>query len=74
VYPNPHSVGSSLARPELPNDFDRARAAEESRDDLGGDITIPGGSGSIGCLAVGDEAAEDLFVLAPTRAEEMPWW
>jgi hypothetical protein len=31
---------------------------------LGGDIMIHGGAGSIGCLAIGDQGAEDLFVLA----------
>src|SRR5262249_30050821 len=33
-------------------------------EELGGDIMIHGGWGSIGCLAIGDLAAEDLFVLA----------
>jgi hypothetical protein len=47
-----------------PNDYDRARGAEDGRDQLGGDIMIHGGSTSIGCIAIGDEAAEDLFVLA----------
>lgn len=47
-----------------PNAADRARAASEGRTDLGGDIVIHGGSASIGCLALGDDAAEDLFVLA----------
>ena len=31
---------------------------------LGGDIMIHGSSVSVGCLAMGNEAAEDLFVLA----------
>ncbi len=30
----------------------------------GGDIMIHGSNASIGCLAMGDEAAEDLFILA----------
>jgi hypothetical protein len=47
-----------------PNAFDLARAAEDGRTELGGDIMIHGGAMSHGCLAVGDEAAEDLFVLA----------
>ena len=47
-----------------PNEFELARAAEEERWEPGGEIMIHGGEGSSGCLAVGDPAAEDLFVLA----------
>src|SRR6185295_3156138 len=36
----------------------------DGRDALGGDIMIHGGTTSHGCLAIGDEAAEELFVLA----------
>jgi hypothetical protein len=39
-------------------------AAVDGREDLGSDIMIHGKSASVGCLAMGDEAAEDLFVLA----------
>jgi hypothetical protein len=64
VYLNPNSVAHLSLALSYPNDYDRARAEEEGRDDLGGDIMIHGGSGSAGCLAVGDVAAEELFVLA----------
>lgn len=66
VYLNPNSVSHLSLALGYPNDFDRAHAAEDGREPaiLGGDIMIHGGSGSIGCLAVGDQAAEDLFVLA----------
>jgi hypothetical protein len=64
VYLNPNSVAHLSLALSYPNDYDRARAAEDGRDALGGDIMIHGGSASIGCLAMGDEAAEDLFVLA----------
>jgi hypothetical protein len=47
-----------------PNAFECSRAAEEARFEPGGEIMIHGGAASRGCLAVGDEAAEDLFVLA----------
>jgi len=47
-----------------PNDFDLAHAVEEGRNQPGGEIMIHGDDVSSGCLAVGDEAAEDLFVLA----------
>jgi hypothetical protein len=51
-------------RVDYPNARDRARAKQERRTELGGDIMIHGSNVSIGCLAMGDEAAEDLFVLA----------
>jgi hypothetical protein len=49
---------------DYPSAYDRARAAEDGRTDLGGDIFIHGKDVSIGCLAVGDPAIEELFVLA----------
>jgi hypothetical protein len=64
VYLNPNSVAHLSLALSYPNDDDLARAAEDGRDALGGDIMIHGGSISSGCLAMGDEAAEDLFVLA----------
>ena len=64
VYLNPDSVAHLSLALSYPNDYDRARAAEDGRDTLGGDIMIHGGSLSSGCLAMGDEAAEELFVLA----------
>lgn len=50
-------------RLNYPNAYDRAMAERDQRTSLGGDIMIHGGSVSIGCLAVGNDAAEDLFVL-----------
>ena len=68
IYPiellNPNSLYHVSLRIGYPNAFDRAQAEKEGRANLGGDIMIHGGAASIGCLAVGDEAAEDLFVLA----------
>lgn len=61
---NPDSLYHLALRVDYPNADDRAMAARDGRAALGGDIMIHGGSGSIGCLAMGDEAAEDLFVLA----------
>lgn len=47
-----------------PNQFDRSKAAEDGRSNLGGYIQIHGGNNSTGCLAIGEEAIEDLFILA----------
>ena len=63
-YLNPNSRYHLSMKISYPNAFDQARAAGEGRTDLGGDIMIHGKDVSIGCLAMGDEAAEDLFVLA----------
>ncbi|MBD0371676.1 MAG: L,D-transpeptidase family protein [Pyrinomonadaceae bacterium] len=61
---NPNSRYHLSLRVGYPNEFDKRMAALERRGNLGGDIMIHGGDSSRGCLAVGDEAAEDLFVLA----------
>ena len=61
---NPNSQYHVSLRIGYPNAFDRAMAAKMGRTDLGGDIMIHGQSVSIGCLAMGNVAAEDLFVLA----------
>jgi len=66
VYLNPNSIAHVSLAVGYPNAFDRAHADEDGREAamLGGDIMIHGGSGSVGCLAIGDQPAEDLFVLA----------
>jgi murein L,D-transpeptidase YafK len=46
-----------------PNAFDRRQAASDGRTRLGGDIFIHGRAVSIGCIAIGDDAIEELFVL-----------
>jgi len=61
---NPNSRYHLSLRVNYPNAFDREQAGKEKRTKLGGDIMIHGKAVSIGCLAMGDEAAEDLFVLA----------
>lgn len=63
-YLNPHSRYHVSLRVNYPNAFDRKMAALDGRRDLGGDIMIHGKASSIGCLAVGDEAAEEIFWLA----------
>ena len=67
---NPNSRFHLSLRVGYPNAFDLAQAIRDDRSDLGGDIMIHGADESIGCLAMGDEAAEDLFVLAADVAPE----
>lgn len=67
---NPMSRFHLALRVGYPNEFDRAHAREDARDDLGGDIMVHGSNRSIGCLAMGDEVAEDLFVIAALAGVE----
>lgn len=61
---NPNSSFHVALRLAYPNRFDQWMADRDGRRHLGGDIMIHGSDQSIGCIAVGDEAAEDLFVIA----------
>jgi hypothetical protein len=69
---NPNSRYHLSLRVSYPNDFDRQMAAADGRSALGGDIMIHGDRLSIGCLAMGNDAAEDLFVLAALAAAQPP--
>lgn len=62
---NPNSRFHLSLRVNYPNAADIERARLDGRDlsTLGGDIMIHGGRESIGCLAIGDAAVEELFVL-----------
>lgn len=63
---NPNSAYSLSLKVSYPNASDRAWAARDGRTLLGGDIFIHGKAVSIGCLAIGDDAIEELFWLAGT--------
>lgn len=67
---NPNSAFHVSLELDYPNELDRARAASDGRRKLGGQIFIHGKAASIGCLAMGDEAAEDLFVLVARVGRE----
>lgn len=54
---NPNSRFHLSMKIDYPNEADRKRGA------TGSDIFIHGGSASIGCIAVGDPAIEELFLL-----------
>ncbi len=53
-----------------PADLDAAATDARRRDNLGGDIMIHGGSSSVGCIALGDSAIEELFWLVATVGKE----
>ena len=70
---HPNSRYHLALRVNYPNDFDRAQAEREGRGEPGTDIMIHGGDRSTGCLAMGDEAIEDLFVVAAAvRNHDIP--
>ena len=64
VWLHPNSEYHLSLKLDYPNAFDREQAKRDGRTELGGDIFIHGSDVSIGCLAVGDPAIEELFVLA----------
>ncbi|MBF0165178.1 MAG: L,D-transpeptidase family protein [Magnetococcales bacterium] len=63
TFLNPNSAYHLSMKLDYPNAFDRAMADLERRGHLGGDIFIHGDSESVGCIALGDRAIEELFVL-----------
>lgn len=67
---NPNSRFHLSVRIDYPNADDRRRAKVDGRTNLGGDIMIHGDAVSAGCLAMGDPAAEDVFVLTALVGKE----
>ncbi len=61
-YLNPNSSFHLSMKVSYPNDFDREKGESDGRRRLGDDIMIHGRSATIGCIPVGDEAIEELFV------------
>lgn len=64
VLLNPNSRFHVSLRVDYPNDDDRLHGRADGREQLGSDIMIHGGQASIGCLAIGDPAIEEVFTLA----------
>jgi hypothetical protein len=60
---NPNSSYHLSMQVSYPNESDRAHASADHRTRLGGDIFIHGKNVSIGCIAIGDPAIEELFTL-----------
>ncbi|QSA98763.1 murein L,D-transpeptidase family protein [Methylococcus sp. EFPC2] len=67
---NPNSNFHLSMKLDYPNEYDRAHAAAEGRRDPGSDIFIHGRAVSIGCLAMGDAAIDELFVLVAQVGKE----
>jgi hypothetical protein len=67
---NPNSSYHLSMKVSYPNDWDRRMAARDARTRLGGDIFIHGNRVSIGCVAIGDPAIEELFTLVAETGRE----
>jgi hypothetical protein len=67
---NPNSNFHLSMKLNYPNAYDLYHAEEEGRRDPGSDIFIHGRAVSAGCLAMGDEAIEQLFVLTAQVSKE----
>lgn len=61
---NPNSSYHLSLRVNYPNEFDKNKGKLDGRKKLGGDIMIHGRSATVGCIPIGDENIEELFVLA----------
>ena len=60
---NPFSSMHLSMMINYPNHFDRLQASKDGRQRLGGDIFLHGKDKSVGCLAIGDKAIDQLFLL-----------
>jgi len=60
---NPNSAYHLSMKLNYPNAFDLSHAQAEGRTEPGSNIFIHGKAVSIGCLAMGDQAIEELFTL-----------
>lgn len=60
---NPFSSMHLSMMINYPNEFDKLQASKDGRKGLGGNIFLHGKSLSVGCLAVGDAAIDQLFLL-----------
>lgn len=72
-YLNPNSKYHLSIKVSYPNAFDKEKAKQDGRTDLGGDIMIHGKNVTIGCIPVGDKNIEEIFILATkTKNKHFP--
>ena len=62
-YLNPNSSYYLSIKVNYPNEFDKSKSILLNSKEMGGDIFIHGKSATIGCIPIGDEAIEEVFVL-----------
>lgn len=61
---NPNSSYHLSLKINFPNSFDKAQSSYQQESQLGSDIFIHGKNVTVGCIPIGDEGIEELFVLA----------
>ena len=63
---NPNSTFHLSLKVSYPGDFDVKKALADGRkpEELGGDIMIHGRSGTVCCIPIGDDAVEEVFIIA----------
>lgn len=61
---NPFSQMHLSMMIDYPNHFDKLQASKDGRRNLGDNIFLHGKSVSVGCLAIGNHAIDQLFLLA----------
>jgi murein L,D-transpeptidase YafK len=62
-YLNPNSSYYLSLKINYPNEFDKSKTKLSNIDEMGKDIFIHGKSATIGCISIGDEAIEEVFVM-----------
>jgi murein L,D-transpeptidase YafK len=62
-YLNPNSSHYLSIKVNYPNEFDKSKTHLSRHLDMGGDVFIHGKSVTIGCIPIGDEAIEEVFLL-----------
>lgn len=62
-YLNPNSLYYLSIKINYPNEFDKSKTQFSNIDEMGKDIFIHGKAATIGCIPIGDEAIEEVFVL-----------
>jgi len=69
-YLNPNSLFYLSMKINYPNSFDLVQAETDGRTNLGNDIFLHGKESSVGCVAIGDEAIEELFYISSLIGKE----
>lgn len=67
---NPNSLYHLSLKLNYPNEFDRLKAQQDNRFSIGNNIMIHGNQVSRGCVAIGDEAIEEVFYLSAKSGRE----
>ncbi|MGY3795148.1 L,D-transpeptidase family protein [Aquimarina sp. 433] len=62
-YLNPNSAYYLSVKVSYPNEFDKSKTEFTNISEMGGDIFIHGKSATIGCIPIGDQAIEEVFLL-----------